>query len=290
MPKIKLPFRQPARKPKKQPEARLPKITISPAERVILVHTVLVGASSLIPIPLLDDYLAATFQRLMVKELFKVHGRQALPAEVAWLSMQSAPGCSNGCLFLVKYLIKDLVREVLFFLEWQRGLSMATQAYYLGYLLNEVFENGLYQPGRVDVIHMEIDQARKGADTHLVYDAIKRTFRSTRGMWWALAKFQARAGLFYVRLAYFQVGRQARAFWRWLRRKPEPAQDAAAAIPTFEQIFDTRRPQIDDLLDELALELQQGIGGLSKSHFDGLRSTLMAGLANHGIVPQITAG
>src|SRR5690348_9120786 len=99
----------------------------------VLYHSLLIGAALFVPIPLLDDRLATFLWQHMVRDLAKVHKRTLTPEQIQALSYSSRLSLSDGCLFFLKRLFREVLQEILFLLEWRRAINLAADAYYTGY-------------------------------------------------------------------------------------------------------------------------------------------------------------
>src|SRR5687767_8110152 len=105
----------------------------------VMYHSLLIGAALFVPIPFLDERLAAFLWKHMVSDLAKHHKRNLTTDQLLALSYQSRLGLSDGFLFFARRIFKEILQEVLFFLEWRKAATLAADAYYSGYLLNELF-------------------------------------------------------------------------------------------------------------------------------------------------------
>ena len=93
----------------------------------VLYHSILIGAALFVPIPLLDERLAVFLWQHMVSDLAKIHKRTLTKEQVLALSYQSRFAISEGCLFLLGRVLKELFREIFFFLEWRRAITLAKE-------------------------------------------------------------------------------------------------------------------------------------------------------------------
>ena len=128
----------------------------------VLYHSILIGAALFVPIPLLDERIAIYLWKRMISELAKSHNRTLTKDQVITLSYQSRFALSEGCLLLLGQLIKAIFRTVFFFLEWRKAINMATDAYYSGYLLNELFAYDGFDPANPDSMSYPCKKPNKG--------------------------------------------------------------------------------------------------------------------------------
>jgi hypothetical protein len=110
-------------------------------ERTIITHSVLIGLTPLIPIPVVDDLTKAYFQRRMVTSLASARGVELSREDVDTLATdRGGRGCLVGCLSTVLvYPVKKIFRKVFYFLEWKRAVDLTSAAYHHGFLIDTLF-------------------------------------------------------------------------------------------------------------------------------------------------------
>jgi len=155
----------------------------------VLYHSILIGAAIFVPIPVLDERMAIFLWKHMVSDLAKSHNRTLTKDQVAALSYQSRFALSEGCLFLVGQLLKAIFRTIFFFLEWRKVIQLATDAYYSGYLLNELFAYDEFDPAKSAQYAIAMQNAKQGVNTKLVQGVFRSHFRSSKGVLTSLAKW-----------------------------------------------------------------------------------------------------
>jgi len=239
---------------------------------IVMYHSLLIGASTLIPIPFLDDMLAAYLWKHLVSELAKSRGVKLTPAQTSMFMPQSNLTCSGGCLFLTFTLLKKLFREIAIWLEWRRGIDLATDAYYSGYLLNELFSSS-FDPAESHQYAEAIRRAKKGVHTKLVRGVIANTFKSGKNIVVAIRTWLYRISVMYIKATFNSVRKLTKVFWR-RKPRPETGESDSPAETDIGEIFEENQPQVDNLLRELIAHLQEGIGNLPKEHFDNLRNNM----------------
>jgi hypothetical protein len=210
----------------------------------IIYHSLLIGAALFVPIPFLDDRLATFLWKHMVSDLAKIHKRNLTKEQTLALSYQSRFALSDGCLFVVKRFFREVLQEVLFFLEWRRAINLATDAYYSGYLLNELFAYEGFDPVKSAGYGVAMQKAKQGVSMKLVQGVFRAHFRSSKGVLTSVVKWLSSITVGYARDS-------------WARRKSKKI-DGAALIES----------------------LQTGIGSLPKEHFDELRNKLFDEIQN----------
>ena len=225
----------------------------------VLYHSLLIGAALFVPIPLLDERIAIYLWKRMVSDLAKSHGRTLTKEQVIALSYQSRFSLSEGCLALLGQLLKAIFRTVFFFLEWRKAINLATDAYYSGYLLNEVFAYEGFDPARSAQYAIVMQKAKEGVSTKLVQGVFRSHFRSSKGVLLSLGKW----------LSSITVG-YARDSWARRRRKKSDG----ATEEQMENFFEMHKTRFQTLLQDLMESVQSGIGALPKEHFEELRNRL----------------
>jgi hypothetical protein len=225
----------------------------------VMYHSLLIGASLFVPIPILDERLAAFLWKHMVSDLAKNHKRNLTNDQLLALSYEYRFALSEGCLFVVRRFFRELFQELLFFLEWRKAIDLATDAYYSGYLLNELFAYEEFDPAKAGQYAIALQKAKQGINTKLVKGVFKSTFRSGKGVLASIAKWLSSITVGYVKDS-------------WVRKRKKGEDNATEQ--EFENFFEMHRSRFQELLKDLITHLQTGIGGLPKEHFDDLRNKL----------------
>jgi hypothetical protein len=225
----------------------------------VMYHSILIGAAFLVPIPFLDERLAIFLWKHMVSDLAKIHSRTLTKEQVLALSYQSRFVISEGCLFLLKRSFKELFQEIFFFLEWRKAIQVATDAYYSGYLLNELFAYEGFDPAKADPYAIAIEKAKQGINMKLVQGVFRANFRSGKGVLTSVAKWFSSITVGYAKDS-------------WARRKKKNTDGATEQ--QLENFFEMHKSRFQELLKDLIASVQTGIGGLPKEHFDTLRDKL----------------
>jgi hypothetical protein len=228
----------------------------------ILYHSILIGAALFVPIPLLDERIAIFLWKHMVSDLAKSHHRTLTKQQIIALSYQSRFALSEGCLAVLGQLLKAIFRTVFFFLEWRKAINLATDAYYSGYLLNELFAYEGFDPAKVDRYAIAMQKAKQGVNTKLVQGVFRSHFRSSKGVLLSLGKWLSSITVGYAKDS-------------WARRRKKKNADAATE-EQMENFFEMHKSRFQTLLQELMTSVQTGIGALPKEHFEELRERLFA--------------
>lgn len=226
----------------------------------VLFHSLLIGAALFVPIPLLDDRLARFFWKRMVADLAQDHKKNLTKEQIDALSYQSRFALSDGCMFFLKRLFKEFLQEILFFLEWRKAINLATDAYYSGYLLNELFAYEGFDPAKIPQYAVALQKAKQGVNMKLVQGVFRSQFRSSKGVLMSVTKWLSSITLGYAKTSWT----------RWKNRKNRDA----ASEEKMENFFQMHKSRFQELLKDLIASLQTGIGALPKEHFDTLRNNL----------------
>ena len=226
---------------------------------IVLYHSILIGAALFVPIPLLDERIAIFLWKRMISELAKSHNRTLTKDQVVTLSYQSRFALSEGCLLLFGQLIKAVFRTVFFFLEWRKAINLATDAYYSGYLLNELFAYEGFDPAKSARYATALQKAKQGVNTKLVQGVFRSQFRSSKGVLLSLGKWLSSITVGYAKES-------------WARRRKKKTDGATEE--QMENFFEMHKSRFQTLLQDLMASVQTGIGALPKEHFDELRNKL----------------
>ena len=223
----------------------------------VMYHSILIGAALLVPIPLLDERLATFLWKHMVADLAKSHKRNLTAEQILVLSYQSRFALSDGCLLVFGRFLRELFQELFFFLEWRKAIQLSADAYYSGYLLNELFADESFEPARAGQYAVAIQKAKQGVNVKLVQGVFRAHFRSSKGVLKSLAKWLSSITVGYVKDS-------------WSRRKNKK-NAGNASEEQMESFFEMHKSRFQELLKDLITSLQTGIVGLPKEHFDTLR-------------------
>lgn len=226
----------------------------------VIFHSLLIGAALFVPIPLLDDRLARFFWKRMVSDLASDHKKNLTKEQIEALSYQSRFALGEGCLFVIRRLFKEMLQELLFFLEWRKAINLASDAYYSGYLLNELFAYEGFDPAKVGQYAVALQKAKQGVNMKLVQGVFRSQFRSSKGVLLSVTKW----------LSSITIGYAKTSWSRWKNRKNPDA----ASEEKMENFFQMHKSRFQELLKDLIASIQSGIGGLPKEHFDTLRNNL----------------
>jgi hypothetical protein len=240
----------------------------------VMYHSLLIGASLFVPIPFLDDKLASFLWKHMIADLAKSHKRNLTNDQISVLSYQSRFALSDGCLIVGRRLLRELFQEILFFLKWRRAINLATEAYYSGYLLNELFAYEEFDASKAGQYAIALQKAKQGINMKLVQGVFRGTFRSGRGVLASVVKWLSSITVGYMKDS-------------WARKKKKKNVDSATE-KQIENFFEMHKSRFQELLKDLIASLQTGIGNLPKEHFDELRNKLYEEINSHRDATQLS--
>jgi hypothetical protein len=225
----------------------------------ILYHSLLIGAALFVPIPFLDDRLATFLWKHMVSDLAKIHKRNLTKEQLLALSYQSRFALADGCLVVVKRLFREVLQEILFLLEWRRAINLAADAYYSGYLLNELFAYEGFDSTKSAGYAVAMQKAKQGINMKLVQGVFRAHFRSSKGAVTSVVKWLSSITVGYAKDS-------------WARRRKKNTEGAAEQ--QMENFFEMHKSRFQVLLQELITSMQTGLGALPQEHFDELRNKM----------------
>ena len=231
----------------------------------VIYHSLLIGAALFVPIPFLDDRLATFLWKHMVADLAKSHNRNLTKEQILALSYQSRFALSDGCMVVLLRIFRQLFQEILFWLEWRKAINLASDAYYSGFLLNELFAYDGFDPAKAGQYAVVLQKAKQGVNMKLVQGVFRSQFKSSKSGLTAVVKWLSSVTVDYAKDS-------------WARRKKKKVDSAAEQ--QMENFFEMHRSRFQTLLKELIASLQSGIGALPKEHFDELRERLFTELRN----------
>jgi hypothetical protein len=232
----------------------------------VIYHSLLIGAALFVPIPFLDDRLATFLWKHMVSDLAKSHKRNLMNEHILTLSYQARFSLADGCFSIAKRIFRELSQEILFFLEWRKAINLSADAYYSGYLLNELFAYEGFDPAKMGQYAVALQKAKQGTNMKLMQGVFRGNFRSGKGVLTSIVKWLSSITVGYVKDS-------------WARRKNKKNPDGTSE-QQMENFFEMHKSRFQELLKDLIASLQTGIGALPKEHFDQLRERLFAELRN----------
>lgn len=262
----------------------------------ITTYAILVGLTPLIPIPVLDDLVKGFFYRKLVQSLANIHQISLSSEETAALSQERDKGCLYGCLFgTFEFLIKRLVRKIIFVLEWRRAIDLVTHTYYVGHLLDFAFEKGLYPAGNVEQatrLRAAIEQTREGANTNLVKRTVRDSFNQSKQRVLSTVQLISeslreiafrRSRIWLRRTLAVRLRRRFPRLARWLYKRLRPSEAELERIHQTENAvaekLEAESPLFRDSLNGLITRLQANLTQLPREHFEGLERQLETRLA-----------
>lgn len=262
----------------------------------LITYTVLVGLTPLIPLPIVDDLVKSFFYRSLIRSLASAHQISLGEPEVNALVEEPRGGCVIGCLsWVIKtlffdYLVKGVIRKVLFFLEWQRAINLVTHTYYAGHLLEHAFQEKWYIPGDVSGaarLREAIEGSCAGANMRLVKSIVQGSFAQSRHIILKAAQqisdslkdIAFRRSRLWLRYAIVaRLRPRAPRLARWLHRRLRPTESESAQMAQtekmVEQTLEGESERVSSMLGGVVSYLREGIAGVPKEHFEVLQTRL----------------
>jgi hypothetical protein len=233
-------------------------------QRGLATHSVLVGLTPLIPVPLVDDLVKNYFRRRMVRGLAAAAGRDLGEKELDALASERERGCLTGCLVsALVYPLKSLFRKIFYFLEWKRAVDLASRTYHYGHLVAYALRPRADGATALDLygakrVNEAAQAACRDAPIKPVEAAVGGTFRKSRNVLRGAAALLAGS----------------------LRRVTGRAkvQQVARAIEEVE-------PEEERELEPVVTRLQRSIAAVPEEHFRDLRARFDALLERGGPRP-----
>ena len=240
----------------------------------IVFSTLLIGLSPLIPVPVVDDLLTASFCRWRVKSFAARHGLILNKEEIKILADEQQVGCFAGfTLRTFGYLFKEFWQNLLPFLEAGRAVNLLSRTYYYGVLLDYAFSEGLYKggdPAEAQRLSHHIHEVRKGVNLRQLKALFRASGTGTRKL--SLGFIRDISERYFKNiLVTFKKG------WRQLRRQKgkfdEEADQAAENLNEsagtwaerykllFEEFYNSIAKIPDKELEELCLALRAKMTG-----------------------------
>lgn len=202
-----------------------------------------------VPLPFLDDALRQAAAERMVRRLAQAYQRELSEEELKELT-EDRSGCLSGCLWsLFTFPFRKILARALVLWDLNRTLERASQYFVLGFLMHEVFAQGLYngQPRRV---RDAVEEAAATVGT----SPVKLVFRSVLG---GAGKKLREAGRLLAR--------------KLLRREaPKPQDERAVATQVLDEVEAEEQKELGSTLDRL----RDGLKGVPASYYQQLRSAL----------------
>jgi hypothetical protein len=263
-------------------------------QKLIITHAVLIGLTPLIPLPVLDDLVKAFFYRRLVELLAFRHKLRLTPGEVNILSEDRSRGFFNGCLLgTLEYIVKRSIRKLTILLEWRRAIDLVTHTYYIGYLMNHAFQQNWYVPGdpqQAFRLRSAIEMARLNANTNLVKQIVRSSFKRSRGMILRAVQQMSRGlqGIAFRRsrmwlrrqVAVRLRGRSLRLA-RWLYQRLKFTEGESVQLAEIEnkvsEKLEEEAPKAEGALQGLIAYLEEYLDTVQKEHqehFEGLQKRL----------------
>lgn len=166
--------------------------SFTPNNQIIVLHSVLIGLTPLIPIPVVDDLAKTYLQRRLTRKLGQAYNRNFSDAEVKVLSDAEDSGCLAGCLTTILiYPLKKIFRKIFFFLEWKRAIDSVSHYYHHGYLLDYAMYKDWCAPESIHPtakVREALDEVIEKTSIKPIETAVRKVFDQSKSVLKAAAK------------------------------------------------------------------------------------------------------
>jgi len=151
---------------------------------VLIIHSVLVGLTPLIPVPLLDDAVKHYIERRMVRAIGEAHDLELSKQDVGEL-VDDVDGSLLGSIAMgvITFPVKLIFRKLFVVLEVKRASDEASRAYHRGYLLDRALSSQLMRPGgrhSPKQIRAALDAATDDGSVSPVGSVMRAVFQSSK--------------------------------------------------------------------------------------------------------------
>jgi hypothetical protein len=149
-------------------------------------YALLVALCELIPIPVVDGWVANLLRRRLVHVQLAQHELSLPTADVRMLADAGAGGCLGVLTSIVLWPIKKLLRTVLFVLQLNRMVNVVSEVVHHALLVHEALEQGAL-PGDAVAVRAAMNRALAKVDITVVDKAVFQGLAlSRRTVWGAL--------------------------------------------------------------------------------------------------------
>ncbi len=162
-------------------------------------YALLVALCELIPVPLLDGWVANLMRRRLTHVQLAQHDVRLPSADVRMLADSGAGGCLGILWSILVWPIKKVLRTVLFVLQIHRMVNVASEVAHRALLVHEALEREVV-PGDVVAVRAAMNRALAQVDVTVVDKAVlsglalsRRTLWQAMGAGWSRLRSEAAA-------------------------------------------------------------------------------------------------
>jgi hypothetical protein len=117
-------------------------------------YSLLCGATSLIPLPFIDDWIFGLLRRFFIRDVLERNGCRLTHDQIRFLARRTSPWKNRGCLYqagyflvigpitLGWYILKKIFKKILFILMAKEATDRAVESFHEWYLL-ALFNRGM---------------------------------------------------------------------------------------------------------------------------------------------------
>lgn len=151
---------------------------------LLVSHSVLVGLTPLIPVPLVDDYVKAYLERRLARAIAASHGVALADADVRTIGegpqRDFLAEIRRGALLLP---VRLLLRKVFLFLNVKRASDAASAAYHRGYLFDAALAAKAHPPKRTAAeVRAAIDATLAASPHSPIGGALRLSFEGSKAL------------------------------------------------------------------------------------------------------------
>lgn len=202
---------------------------------LIVFYSLLGGATALIPIPFVDDWIFRRLSRFMARNLLRQTGTQVSPEEARFLVQRPSDWKGRGCLYkasvaviilpikTLAYVFKKVFRKIVFILAINDSTERASATFHYAYLLAFAGRKCLTNPRLEDVslirLRESINDTLTGWDTSPIRSIFKKIVKVNRQI-------------------LFRVGRSLSSLRQRVRRRAGPDSDLSRVVEPEERLLE----------------------------------------------------
>ncbi len=248
---------------------------VVPVGLILYSYPILIFLAILIPIPYLDDWVAALLRRNFVKSIAKQNQVKLTEREARELADRPEAGSLN---FIAKVIgfrpIRKMLKSAWYVYEVPRGFEELSRSFYYGYLLNIVFGEGWCRADDQAYNRQLRDaalQVTNRANLGLVTAAAQTTFRGSKDI------LRAEAVHLFLLIRRAVKINSANLYLRILikRNSKKQAQHRAAVAESIERAIAEDHSESRAEIVRLSATLKDEISKVAGGHLDNLEAQLV---------------
>jgi hypothetical protein len=180
-----------------------------PGMTQLVYHSLLCGATALIPVPFLDDWALRIVKRRMLSEMLRSGGFSPETDRIRWLAGTGMWIGTQGCLYqalfytvvlpvkILGYFLRGILRTVFFVLIVKQAADRASACFHEGYLFAYAVRRHVRSDRDLDAqlvrLPRVIAQVLRGLNTSPVWSVFAGILRVNRNLFLETARVLARS-------------------------------------------------------------------------------------------------